>query len=73
MYSKIESFDGNGYLKVFIEKVCIHSSLKEYENEKVAQNLASRLEGRAFDVYMRLSDADKKYIIKIKAELSKEF
>ena len=73
MESTIKSFDGNGDVKVFIEKVCIHSSLKGYENEKAAQNLAGRLEGRAFDVYMRLSDADKKEFSKIKAELLKEF
>ena len=53
--------------------MCIHSSLKGYENEKAAQNLAGCLEGRAFDVYMRLSDADKKDFSKIKAELFKEF
>ncbi len=73
MESKIKSFDRNGDVKVFIEKLSIHSSLKGYENEKAAQNLASRLEGRAFDVYMRLSDADKKEFSKIKAEVLKEF
>ena len=73
MESKIKSFDGNGDVKVFIEKVCIHSLLKGYENEKAPQNLAGRLEGRAFDVYIRLSDADKKDFSKIKAELLKEF
>ena len=60
-------------MKVFIEKVYLHSSLKGYENEKAAQNLASRLEGRAFDVYMRLSDQEKSDVSAIKAELLREF
>ena len=60
-------------MKTFIEKVGLLSSLKGYENEKAAQNLASRLEGRAFDVYMRLDTEDKKKSEKIKAELLEEF
>ncbi len=38
-----------------------------------AYNLASRLEGRAFDVYLRLSETDKKDPSKINSELLKEF
>ena len=38
-----------------------------------AQNLASKVEGRAFDVYMRLSVEDRKDEQKIKTELLKEF
>ena len=70
---KIKSFDGTGDVKTFIEKVGLLSSLKGYENEKAAQNLASRLEGRAFDVYMRLDTEHKKKPEKIKAELLEEF
>ena len=73
MESTIKSFDGNGNAKVFVEKVQLHSALKGYTGEKAAQNLASRLEGRAFDVYLRLSDEDKKSFDTIKQELLKEF
>ena len=73
MDSKLKSYDGTGDVKVFLEKVSLHSSLKGYNGEKAAQNLASRLEGRAFDVYMRLPAADKKSVEKIHAELLKEF
>ena len=73
MNSKIKSFDGTGNVKVFLEKVSIHSSLKGYEDEECSQNIASRLEGRAFDVYMRLGNEDKKNPDKVKEELLKEF
>lgn len=73
MESNIKSYNGTENVRVFIEKVSIHSALKGYESEKAAQNIASRLEGRAFDVYLRLSDADRKDVEKVKAELLKEF
>jgi len=73
MDSKIKSFDGTGNVKVFLENVSIHSSLKGYEDEKCAENIASRLEGRAFDVYMRLGNEDKKNPDKVKEELLNEF
>ena len=73
MESKIKSFDGNGDVKVFIEKVQLHSALIGYTGEKAAQNLSRRLEGRAFDVYLRLSDEGKKSFGTIKGELLKEF
>ena len=60
-------------MKAFLEKTRLHSSLKGYTGEKAAQNLASKLEGRAFDVYMRLSDADKKDAAKIESELCNAF
>ena len=56
-----------------VEKVSIHSALKGYDGEKAAQNLASKLEGRAFDIYMRLSSEDRKSPEKIKSEIFKEF
>jgi len=73
MEAKSKSYDGTGDVKVFLEKVSLSSALKEYEGEKAAQNLASRLEGRAFDVYMRLSADDKKDVKKIELELLIEF
>ena len=69
----MKSLDGTGDVKAFLEKVSIHSSLKGYEGEKASQNLASKLEGRAFDVYMRLSAAGRKRTDKIQSELLKEF
>ena len=50
---KVKCFDGTGNVNVFLEKVSLHSLFKEYDGEKAAQNLASKLEGGAFDVYMR--------------------
>ena len=50
----------------------MHSSLKGYSGVKYAQDLASRLEGRAFDIYMMLSNKGKKDVSKIKTELLKE-
>ena len=73
MESKTKGFHGNDDVKVFIEKDELQSSLKGYEGEKAAQNLASKLEGRAFDVYMRLSPTERNDINKIKSELLKEF
>ena len=67
----MKCFEGSGDVNVFVE-VSIHSSLKGYDGENAAQNLASRLEGRAFDVYMRLSSDDRKNPDKIKSELFKE-
>ena len=58
MESKVRHFDGNGDVRVFLEKVSLHSALKGYDRKKTAQDLTSKLEGRAFDVYMRLADTD---------------
>ena len=44
-----------------------------YEDEKEAKLLASHLNSPAFEVYMRLSDAEKKQPRIIKEELRKEF
>ena len=73
MESKIKEFNGEGDVKEFIVKVELHSSLKGYTGEKLAQDLASRLDGPAFDVYMRLSTEDRKKVDKIKEDLLKEF
>ena len=70
---KVRHFDGNGDVRVFLEKVSLLSALKGYDNEKIAQDLARKLEGRAFDEYMCLADTDKKDASKIKNDLLKEF
>ena len=66
-------FDGNGDIKEFITKVKLFSSLKGYSGEKSAQYLASKLDGRAFNVYLRLREEEQKNVDKIKEELLKEF
>ena len=71
--SKIKNYDGSGEVKVFLEKTSLHSALKGFDGEKAALYLASKLEGRAFDIYRRLSPEDKKNENKIRAELLKEF
>ena len=73
MESKIKNYDGSGEVKTFLEKISLHSALKGYDGQKAAQYLASKLEGRAFDIYMRLSSEDKKKEEKIREELLKEF
>ena len=70
---KCDEFNGTGDVKVFLTKVDIVASIKGYTDEKKAQFLASKLLQPAFDVYMRLSDDDKKDFDKVKAELLKEF
>ena len=66
-------FNGEGNVKEFIVKVELHSSIKGYTGEKRTQDLASRLDGPAFDVYMRLSTENRKNVEKIREELLKEF
>ena len=66
-------FNGEGDVRDFITKVELYSALKGYTEEKCAQNLASRLEGPAFDVYLRLNQEDKKKVNRLKEELLKEF
>ena len=67
------TYDGSTDVKNFLTKVELEASLKEYEDEKKANFLASRLLGPAFDVYMRLTDENKKNFDEIKTELRKEF
>ena len=61
MDGKAHVFNGNGNIAEFIAKVELYSALKEYDDEKHAQNLASRLEGPIFDVYLRLDQDDRPY------------
>ena len=70
---KLTNFDGKGNVVEFVKKVSLHSALKGYDGEKKAQNLASRLSGPAFEVYLRMTDDDQKDDTKIEAELLKEF
>ena len=72
MSFKIQPFDGTGDVKVFVEKVKLYASLKDYDNEKHAKLLASYLNSPAFDVYLRLSADDKKVPSKIEEELLKD-
>ena len=60
-------------IRNFLAKIELEAALKDYADEKKANFLASRLIGPAFEVYMRLTDADKEDFAKIKEELLKEF
>ena len=73
MEGKNKMFNGEGDVKEFITKVELNSALKGYTDEKCAQNLAARLEGPAFDVYLRLNETDRKDVDKLKQELLREF
>ena len=42
MESKIKSYDGSGEVKVFLEKISLHSALKGFDGEKAALYLASK-------------------------------
>ena len=71
--SKADCFNGTGDVKNFIDKVELLIAIKGYTGEKGAQSLASKLEGNAFDVYLRMPVADRKEVAKIKEELLKEY
>ena len=71
--TKVELFTGREDVNKFTTKCDLHSSLKGYEDEKKAAFIAGRLEEPAFDVYMSLSEADKKDPEKIKAALVESF
>ena len=60
-------------MKAFITKVELLATVKGYTDEKLAAILASKLEGSALDLYMRLPDEDKESEPRIKEELLKEF
>ena len=66
-------FTGREDVNKFITKCDLHCSLKGYEGEKKAAFIAGRLEEPAFDVYMTLSNADKKDPEKIKTALVNGF
>ena len=71
--AKCTEFDGKGNVNVFLTKVELIASIKGHADEKKAQFVASKWSGPAFDVYMRLSEEDKKSFDVIKEQLKKEF
>ena len=70
---KVESFTGREDVKKFITKCDLHCNIKGYDGEKKAAFIAGRLEEPAFDVYMALSEEDKKDPEKIKTALLGSF
>ena len=66
---KVESFTGREDVKKFVTKCDLYCNLKGYVGEKKSAFIAGRLEEPAFDVYMALSDDDKKDPEKIKTAL----
>ena len=54
------AFDGSGDVKAFITKISLLATIKGYEDEKLAAVIASRLEGPALDLYLRLSPENQK-------------
>lgn len=70
---KVEYFDGKGDVNSFLVKARLYNKLKKYEGEDAAVSLASRLQEPAFNVYLRMSDEDKKDVEKIEAELKKQY
>ena len=71
--NKIPVFKGDGDVNKFITKCELHSTLKGYEDEKVAVFIAEKLEDAAFDTYLAMATADKKDPAKVKAALVKAF
>ena len=66
-------FDGTGEVNKFITKGELQAALKNHTEEKKAQFIASKLNGVALDIYMRLSTDDKKDPAKIVDGLRNEF
>ena len=71
--NKVKLYDGKSDVTVFLTRVNLVAGIKDYNGEKKAQFLASTLLPPALDVYMRLSDEDKKDYSKIEEALLKEF
>ena len=57
----------------FVSRVEIHGKMKGYTDEKLSYCLAEKLQGAAFNVFLRMSDDDQKDLKKLKTELFKEF
>ena len=66
-------YDGTGDVEKFVVRIELEAALKNHENEKKAQFLASKLVGAAMEVYLRLSNNDHNEFDKTKTELYKEF
>ena len=71
--TKLKLYDGSTDVREFITKCALECSVKDYADEKKANYLGSKLTGHAFDVYMRLSDANKASFDAIRDELYQEF
>ena len=69
----VTMFNGKGDANSFIVKTELYIKLKKLEDEDAPMLLASRLEEPAFNVYLRMSDDDKKNIETIKTELRKQY
>ena len=70
---KVDMFTGREDVNKFTTKCDLHCNLKGYDGEKKAAFIAGRLEEPAFDVYMALSEDDKKDPEKIKTALKNTF
>ena len=66
-------YDGTTDVEKFVVRIELEAALKNHQDEKKAQFLASKLLGPAMEAYLRLSAEDKKDFDKIKDELYKEF
>ena len=69
--SEVEAFitevNLNAAIKAFITKVNLNAAITGYEEEKKAQYLASQLaEGQALNVYLSLSNDEKKVVLVLK-------
>ena len=73
MEGRTITFNGDSNVKEFITRVELLSALNGYSGEKSAQYLASKLEGPAFDVYLRLGEEDRKNVTRLQQELLVEF
>ena len=67
--SKYCYYDGTSDVQKCVVRVELEASLKTYADEKKAQYLASKLVGPAMEVYLRLSDEDKKAFEFLKKQL----
>ena len=58
---KPDVFNGDGnQLMAWLKKMEVWTSLKRHDGVKKALTIAPRLDGAAFQVYLRLSEADQK-------------
>ena len=71
--NKVEMFSGKSDVNAFLVKIDLYNKLKKYTDEDAAVLLASRLQEPAFNVYLRMSEDDRKDIEKIKTELKKQY
>ena len=70
---KVDHFNGKGDVNAFLVKVDLYNKLKKYEGEDAAVSLESRLQEPAFNVYLRMTEDDRKDPAKIKTELKKQY